>query len=259
MRITRRKAPSPTAGRCPQNQRNVKSSRWIDAQTLDGFVRKYILVTTGGSDSGKSLNGELLRGAHGRDAGYAQTLGTDSIFTAPPPQDKPNPEVIGLEGKRLASNFDTKLSTAKQLSVPKLQTWTGGDAIAVRERGAAANRNPPIKPTWQIHVASNSTLPVAAIAPSLRDRIVVDLRTVRFANEANEIMSIFSRRSVFTKNGETSLKQAIEEGLPYQTSDDPSEQWHDLPSAYRALLITKYDPRMTSLDVKHCNIEPLIG
>ena len=114
----------------------------LNAQTLDGSVRKYVLCSIGPSNSGKSLDGELLRAALGREAGYMDTVTTRSLSTEPPAQEKPNTEVIGLEGKRLASQFEADLANAKP-SVPKLQSWSGGDPIPVREARAPMNRDPP--------------------------------------------------------------------------------------------------------------------
>ena len=221
----------------------------LNAQTLDGSVRKYVLCSIGPSNSGKSLDGELLCAALGREAGYAATVTTKSLSTHPPAQDKMNPEVIGLEGKRLASQFEADLANAKP-SVPKLQSWSGGDPIPVREARAPMNRDPPVTPTWQLHVASNSTPDASQLDDSLRDRIVLDIRRCRFASEPAEELSVFPLRSVHTTHGPKPLKDAIQAGLPYRTAEDPSLPEHDLPKAYLALLISKYDARMTTIDVR---------
>ena len=222
----------------------------LNAQTLDGSVRKYVLCVIGPSNSGKSLDGELLRAALGRETGYAATVTTKSLSTAPPAQDRPNTEVIGLEGSRLASQFEADLAKA-QPSVPKLQSWSGGDPIPVREPRAQANRVPPVTPTWQLHVASNSTPDASQLDDSLRDRFVIDIRRCRFASEPAEAVSVFALRSVYTTQGAKSLKDAIQAGLPYRTADDPSLPQHDLRKAYLALLISKYDSKMTTIDVRN--------
>jgi len=222
----------------------------LNAQTLDGSVRKYVLCSIGPSNSGKSLDGELLRAALGREAGYAAALNERSLSTEPPAQDKPNSEVLGLEGKRLASQFEADLANAKP-SVPKLQSWSGGDPIPVREARAPMNRDPPVTPTWQLHVASNSTPDASQLDDSLRDRFVIDIRRCRFASEPADERSVFSLRSVHTAQGPKSLKEAIQAGLPYRTADDPSLPQHDLPKAFLALLVSKYDAQMTTIDVRN--------
>ena len=226
----------------------------LNAQTLDGSVRKYVLCSIGPSNSGKSLDGELLRAALGREAGYMDTVTTRSLSTEPPAQEKPNTEVIGLEGKRLASQFEADLANAKP-SVPKLQSWSGGDPIPVREARAPMNRDPPVTPTWQLHVASNSTPDASRLDDSLRDRFVIDIRRCRFASEPAEERSVFSLRSVHTAQGPKPLKEAIQKNMPYRTADNPSLPQHDLPKAYLALLISKYDPQMTTIDVRMASFE----
>ena len=117
------------------------------------------------------------------------------------------------------------------------------------------NRDPPVTPTWQLHVASNSTPDASRLDDSLRDRFVIDIRRCRFASEPAEERSVFSLRSVHTAQGPKSLKEAIQAGLPYRTADEPSLPQHDLPKAYLALLVSNYGAQMTTIDVRVASFE----
>ncbi len=134
----------------------------LGASLLPGLAGRLLVVMHGGSATGKTTLGEIMRRILGD---YAGTLATEALMEQRS-RASHDEALVPLIGRRFV--FASEGSERQTWNAALVKLLTGGDAISLRR---IYGRQTLVRPTWCMFLATNHAPSLANVDDAIRDRL----------------------------------------------------------------------------------------